>query len=103
MEYQDNFPDERQKSLIQLFPDCHLHIRGVAGSGKTRIAIAKYEYLLQKGIPEENVLFLAYNNALMNYVNDFLGKPVAKTYHKFIQPYLYPNPAYTFYLMMIVD
>ncbi|KGI89648.1 UvrD-helicase domain-containing protein [Megasphaera elsdenii] len=93
MEYQDNFPDERQKSLIQLFPDCHLHIRGVAGSGKTRIAIAKYEYLLQKGIPEENVLFLAYNNALMNYVNDFLGKPVAKTYHKFIQPYLYPNPA----------
>ena len=91
MEYQDFFPDEVQKKLIELFPICHLHIRGIAGSGKTRIAIAKYQYLLQHGISEVNILFLTYNNVLANYVNSFLGKEIAKTYHKLIRPYLYPN------------
>ena len=91
MEYQNTFPDERQRNLIQLFPNCHLHIRGIAGSGKTRIAVTKYKYLIQKGVTEENILFLTYNNALINYVNSLLGRLVAKTYHKFIQPYLYPN------------
>lgn len=82
----------------------HILIKGVPGSGKTTVLLAKLEKILET---ETNVkiLFITYNNTLQKYINDYLFSMVDSksknvdvlTYHKWAKKmlesiYEYKNP-----------
>lgn len=60
-----------QKKIIQSKPNGHILIKGVAGSGKTTVAVHKIPILLQNYCFEKDdrILVLTYNKSLVNYVN----------------------------------
>ncbi|WP_252215590.1 UvrD-helicase domain-containing protein [Clostridium sp. CMCC3677] len=60
-----------QKRIIQSKPNGHSLIKGVAGSGKTTVAVNKMPLLLRHYCPSEDdrVLMATYNKSLQKYVS----------------------------------
>ena len=53
----------------------HAVIRGVAGSGKTSVGVARVPYLLEKFcIESDKILFVTYNKALTKYIRHIYDK-----------------------------
>ncbi|KYH34338.1 LexA repressor [Clostridium tepidiprofundi DSM 19306] len=60
-----------QRKLIQAKPSGHVLIKGVAGSGKTTVAVHRILFLQDNYCIEEddNILFITYNKTLVNYIS----------------------------------
>lgn len=69
-----------QKRIIESKPNGHSLIKGVAGSGKTTVAVNKIPLLLRNYCPEKDdrVLMATYNKSLSKYV-EFIYKEVNET------------------------
>jgi superfamily I DNA and RNA helicase len=61
-------PTKKQKDVVDLTDKGHFVVLGTAGSGKTTMAILRAVYLA-KLHPNEKVLLLTYNKALISYMN----------------------------------
>lgn len=59
-----------QRKIIENKPNGHMLVRGVAGSGKTTVAVHKIPFLLKHYTPadEDKVLVVTFNKSLTNYV-----------------------------------
>ena len=59
-----------QRRIIENKPKGHVLVKGVAGSGKTTVAVHKIPFLLKDYCYEKNdkVLVITYNKSLINYV-----------------------------------
>lgn len=59
-----------QRKIIESKPNGHMLVRGVAGSGKTTVAVHKIPMLLNHYSPadEDKVLMVTFNKSLVNYV-----------------------------------
>ncbi|SHI00714.1 S24 family peptidase [Clostridium grantii] len=66
-----------QKKLINLKPNGHNLIKGVAGSGKTTVAIQRIPFLLNHYCEgkEDSILMVTFNKTLVNYI-EYLYKKV---------------------------
>lgn len=76
---------KKQEQCVNFRPEGDLLIRGIPGSGKSTIIMARAQYL-RKNFPNESVLILTFNRALTDYVRQLSLKtgnePVeAKTFH----------------------
>lgn len=65
-----------QRRIIQSKPSGHVLVRGVAGSGKTTVAVNKIPFLLKNYCYDKNdsVLMVTYNKSLINYVKYIYGE-----------------------------
>src|ERR1035441_9960043 len=72
--------NEQQHAAVTAPPGPALVIAG-AGSGKTRTLIYRVAYLLEQGIPPQNILLLTFTNKaakeMMRRVADLLGQELA--------------------------
>lgn len=59
-----------QRKLIQLEPKGHMLIKGVAGSGKTTVAVHRLSFLKEHYCPEDNddLLLVTFNKTLLKYI-----------------------------------
>lgn len=59
-----------QKKLIQMEPSGHVLIKGVAGSGKTTVAVHRIPYLIRNYCYEKDdqILVVTFNKTLRNYI-----------------------------------
>ena len=59
-----------QRRLVELEPNGHMMVKGVAGSGKTTVAIRRISFLKNHYTPEDNdkVLLVTYNKTLLQYI-----------------------------------
>jgi len=58
-----------QKKIVQSKPGGHSLIRGVAGSGKTTVAVNRIPFLLEHYCNgDDRVLMVTYNKSLINYI-----------------------------------
>lgn len=59
-----------QRKIIELEPAGHLLVKGVAGSGKTTVAIRRLSFLKEHYCPEDNdnVLLVTFNKTLLRYI-----------------------------------
>lgn len=59
-----------QKKIIELEPSGHSLIKGVAGSGKTTVAIHRMQFLQEYYCPEEDdaILLVTYNKTLLRFI-----------------------------------
>ncbi|MDC3418077.1 transcriptional repressor LexA [Aquibacillus salsiterrae] len=59
-----------QRKIIELEPAGHTLIKGVAGSGKTTVAIRRVSFLQEHYCPEENdnILLVTFNKTLLKYI-----------------------------------
>lgn len=62
--------NDEQRRIIENKPKGHVLVKGVAGSGKTTVAVHKIPFLLKDHCYEKNdkVLVITYNKSLINYV-----------------------------------
>lgn len=89
---------KKQQKCVTFKPEGSLLVRGIPGSGKSTIILARAQYLLEK-FPEETVVVITFNRSLCNYVRQLslkTGNPViAYTFHFWGQSLLketdYPN------------
>lgn len=60
-----------QQKIIEFEPNGHMMIKGVAGSGKTTVAIHRMAFLKEHYCPEpnDNILFVTYNKTLLKYID----------------------------------
>ncbi|MCT4599183.1 MAG: type I restriction enzyme HsdR N-terminal domain-containing protein [Vallitalea sp.] len=64
-----------QRRIVDSEVNGHMLIRGVAGSGKTTVAIARIPILLEYYCKEDDkVLLLTYNKTLINYISHLYNK-----------------------------
>ncbi|MCX7884181.1 MAG: UvrD-helicase domain-containing protein [Caloramator sp.] len=65
-----------QKRLVQLRPNGHILIKGVAGSGKTTVAVHRIPYLLNSYCfdNDDRILMLTYNKTLVYYLSYLYNK-----------------------------
>lgn len=65
-----------QKRIIENKPNGHVLVRGVAGSGKTTVAVHKIPFLLKNYCYEKDdkILVVTYNKSLINYVKYIYGE-----------------------------
>ncbi|KAA0550406.1 ATP-dependent helicase [Bacillus sp. BGMRC 2118] len=80
---------DKQQKCVNFKPEGSLLIRGIPGSGKSTIILARAQYLMEN-FPSESVLILTYNRTLCNYVKQLSSKigetPVdALTFHFWAQ------------------
>ena len=66
-----------QRKLVKARPGGHSLIKGVAGSGKTTVAVHKISYLLNKfcDATDDRILLVTFNKTLVNYIG-YLYKKV---------------------------
>lgn len=59
-----------QRRIVELEPNGHMMVKGVAGSGKTTVAIRRISFLQNHYTPEENdtILLVTYNKTLLQYI-----------------------------------
>nr|WP_253199375.1 UvrD-helicase domain-containing protein [Clostridium tagluense] len=59
-----------QRKLVQSKPVGHSLIRGVAGSGKTTVAVNRIPFLLENYCldKDDKVLMVTYNKSLISYI-----------------------------------
>jgi DNA helicase IV len=60
-----------QKKLVQAQPGGHTLIKGVAGSGKTTVAVHRIPFLLSAycTAPDDRILLVTFNRTLVNYID----------------------------------
>lgn len=60
-----------QRKIVELEPNGHMLIKGVAGSGKTTVAIRRISFLQTHYCPEsdDNILLVTFNRTLLNYIH----------------------------------
>ncbi len=65
---------KEQNEIIRYGGSSNLIVEGVAGSGKTSVALHRVAYLLynQKGLTNKNVLILSPNSVFSNYISNVL-------------------------------
>lgn len=65
-----------QKKLVNLKPNGHILIKGVAGSGKTTVAVKRLPFLAKNYCydQDDKVLLLTYNRTLINYIKHLFNK-----------------------------
>nr|WP_300005269.1 transcriptional repressor LexA [Tissierella sp.] len=59
-----------QRRIVELEPNGHMMVKGVAGSGKTTVSIRRLPFLLNHYCHEKDdkVLLVTYNKTLLNYI-----------------------------------
>ncbi len=59
-----------QQKIVELEPSGHMLVKGVAGSGKTSVAIRRIQFLCDNYCPEEddNILLVTFNKTLIKYI-----------------------------------
>lgn len=59
-----------QRRIIELEPAGHMLVKGVAGSGKTTVAVHRIDFLRQHYCPEDDdhILLVTYNKTLLKYI-----------------------------------
>ena len=59
-----------QRRIVELEPNGHMLVKGVAGSGKTTVAVRRIPFLLHHYCPDEDdkVLLVTFNKKLLNYI-----------------------------------
>ncbi|MEK5217168.1 transcriptional repressor LexA [Psychrobacillus sp. FSL H8-0487] len=59
-----------QRRIVELEPNGHMMVKGVAGSGKTTVAIRRISFLQNHYTPEDNdtILLVTYNKTLLQYI-----------------------------------
>lgn len=59
-----------QRRIVELEPNGHMMVKGVAGSGKTTVAVRRIAFLQQHYAYDEDdkILLLTYNKTLLNYI-----------------------------------
>lgn len=84
-----------QNMVIRDTTTKHIIVQGVAGSGKTSVALHRIAYLLYKmdNLTSSNVLILSPNNVFTEYISDVLPSLGEKntlelTYHKLISKFI---------------
>lgn len=64
-----------QKKLIQMEPSGHMLIKGVAGSGKTTVAVHRIPFLMNYcHEPDDKILLITFNKTLLNYIKYLYDK-----------------------------
>jgi superfamily I DNA/RNA helicase len=73
-----------QRKLVEAEPNGYVLIRGVAGSGKTTVALHRTLFLLRNYCSEDNdrVLLATFNRTLINYLRKILGRLKEKDYYR---------------------
>ena len=67
--------NKEQQKLAESKVMGHAVIRGVAGSGKTSVGVARIPYLLEKFCMDNSkILFVTYNKSLIKYIEYLYGK-----------------------------
>ncbi|MCT4479100.1 UvrD-helicase domain-containing protein [Peribacillus frigoritolerans] len=80
---------EKQQQCVTFKPEGSLLVRGIPGSGKSTIIMARAQYLLKKN-PTESLVILTFSRALSNYVRQLAFKTgdnpaQALTFHNWAQ------------------
>ncbi|MBO1912824.1 UvrD-helicase domain-containing protein, partial [Microvirga sp. 3-52] len=59
-----------QQRIVEVEPTGHMLVKGVAGSGKTSVAIRRIQFLRDNYCPEEddNILLVTFNKTLIKYI-----------------------------------
>ena len=59
-----------QRRIVELEPNGHMMVKGVAGSGKTTVAIRRISFLQNHYSHEEDdtILLVTYNKTLLQYI-----------------------------------
>lgn len=59
-----------QRRIVELEPNGHLLIKGVAGSGKTTVSVRRIPFLLNHYCPDKDdkILLVTFNKTLLNYI-----------------------------------
>lgn len=59
-----------QRKIIELEPSGHMMIKGVAGSGKTSVAVRRIKFLKEHYCPgeDDHILFVTFNKTLLHYI-----------------------------------
>ena len=67
-----------QRRLVELEPNGHMMVKGVAGSGKTTVAIRRISFLQNHYTPEadDSILLVTYNKTLLQYIKHHYEKLV---------------------------
>lgn len=67
-----------QRRLVELEPNGHMMVKGVAGSGKTTVAIRRISFLKNHYTPEQDdsILLVTYNKTLLQYIKHHYEKLV---------------------------
>ncbi len=73
-----------QKRLVEAEPSGHSLIRGVAGSGKTTVALHRALFLRRNYCfePGDKILLVTFNRTLINYMRHLLNKLEDKDYYR---------------------
>lgn len=60
-----------QRRLVELEPQGHLAVKGVAGSGKTSVAIRRLSFLKENYCfePDDKILLVTFNKTLLHFIN----------------------------------
>lgn len=68
--------NDEQRRIIENKPKGHVLVKGVAGSGKTTVAVHKIPFLLKDYCYEkgDKVLVITYNKSLINYIKYIYGE-----------------------------
>lgn len=83
---------EKQQNCVTFKPEGSLLVRGIPGSGKSTIILARSQYLLTNN-PKESLVILTFNKTLSNYVRQLAltigDKPIESyTFHNWAQTLL---------------
>lgn len=59
-----------QRKIVELEPTGHMSVKGVAGSGKTSVAIRRLSFLQEHYCfePDDKILLVTYNKTLLNFI-----------------------------------
>lgn len=88
---------KEQNAIIRDISADILLVQGVAGSGKTSVALHRLAYLLykyRKSVTSENIVIFSPNETFSSYISDILPnlgeKKVMETdFHSYLKPFLY--------------
>ncbi|WP_236915336.1 UvrD-helicase domain-containing protein [Clostridium sp. Cult2] len=71
-----------QRRIVELEPNGHMLVKGVAGSGKTTVAVRRIPFLLHHYCPNEDdkVLLVTFNKTLLNYIKYLYDKAEEENY-----------------------
>ena len=76
-----------QRKIVELEPQGHLAVKGVAGSGKTSVAIRRISFLNENYCfePDDKILLVTFNKTLLNFIKYQYEKLAeADTYTSFL-------------------
>lgn len=82
-----------QRRIVELEPSGHMMIKGVAGSGKTTVAIRRVSFLHHHYCMEDDdrILLVTFNKTLLNYINYQYQKFAEEEQHGQLQLWMKPN------------